>query len=192
MKLRKLRTILNEPNYLLYLVGDVLRVERADRVAIISMNIQTLKMVYGLAPPEEDAEKAMKGYVNVEFIWYTLKSMIADESIREIINGFDDIEEPYPIYSFSNGRVIKSSTDRICNSNITKEGFLIEGNWFPSREEALSNALTQCEWDIRRAEGQISSLKNEIQKTEIKHSKQFILKNYLIEKLKEEKEIGFD
>ncbi len=128
MKLRLLKKLLGDTGYTLTNRRTAIFVGGAMCADIISLDIETLTLKCGVDPFNK-GRKSLNN-VSLEYIWDRLSDMIKTGEIKDIISGNDQIENPLPVYTVENGKLIKTFTDKYGWPGITVEGYEMHDNTY--------------------------------------------------------------
>lgn len=132
-----------------------------------------------------DGRKCLEGKINEKgdnellFIWDKLHELIASGQIQDIINGKDEIENPLPLYTIEDGKVIASLTDKYEYPNTDNDGVLIYKNThFPTREQAIQYGIESYKEDRLYALVRVEEKEKELLKAKAKLSEiEFYIQN---------------
>jgi len=106
----------------------------------------------------EDNEKLL-------FIWDKFHEIIETGQINDIINGTDEIENPLPVWTFEDGKLIETHTDEYGWPNTTFDGYVMyENTHFPTKKEAIEKAIVECEIGVKWVSESIEELEEKIVK----------------------------
>lgn len=177
MKARLLKKLLNNTGYSVSNNREYIAVGSPLCHDLISVNKETLKIKYALDTFREGRkcfEETSRQSEKTEllFIWDKLHELVASGEIHDIINGKDEIENPLPIFTVEDGKLIESITDKYGYPNTDDNGIcMYENTHFPTKEQAIKYGISESkageEWALRR----IKELENDLAKTKVKASK---------------------
>ncbi len=139
---------------------------------LISVNKKTLKIKYALDTWNEGRKSLERvggrvggSKVELLFIWDKLQELINSEQILDIINGDDVIENPLPVYTVENGKLIETFTDAYGYPNKTISGELMYDNcYFNNRLDAIKYGIDGCESDYKDFSRRKDELEKDLQK----------------------------
>lgn len=168
MKARLLTKILNNTGYTVNNNENYIAVGSPYCHDLISVDKKTLKVKYALDTWHE-GRKALEGRENSKgecellFIWDKLHELISNGEIYDIINGNDKIENPLPVFTCDDGKLIETFTDEYGYPNTTISGeVMYENTYFKTRDAAIKYGIEDCNYAIksyeRREEELISKL----------------------------------
>lgn len=161
MKARKLKEILNTQRPIQE-IADKICIGSYYVTDLIAINKKTLKLTYALDTFHE-GRKALKSK-ELEDIWDKLEKMIEDNSIKEIIDNNDPIENMKEFYYFDsvNNNIIKSYTDNRCWPNVDYTGKLIYDNTsFDTYDECKEYAINDLIKQLHYVQDRLNRLNKE-------------------------------
>jgi len=171
MKARLLTKLLNDTKYTVNNNRDYIAVGSPMCHDLISVDKKTLKIRYGLDTFLE-GRKSLEGKTNAELasIWDKLHELIENGQIKDIIDGVDEIENPLPVFTIEDGKLVETCTDKYGYPNTTISGeIMYENTHFKTREEAIKHGIEEYEAGVRimsrrlkELEEDVSKVKNEI------------------------------
>jgi hypothetical protein len=165
MKIRELKKIIPFSTYTVHNSEGKLCVGSSLCSDLISLNIETKELKYALDTWRE-GRKSIK-YEPLEIIWDRLEELINNGEIDYYLEGEDEIENPLPVFSFSNGTLIKTTTDEYGWPNITSDGTLMYDNTFFKTEiDAIEYGIKETKISIRFSKEKYERLKSEIESVE--------------------------
>lgn len=181
MKARLLKKILNNTRYDVHDKEDKICIGSTLCSDLISVDKKTLNVKYALDTFREGRkcfEETNRQSENTEllFIWDKLHELIKNGEINDIINENDILENPLPIYTIKDGKLIETFTDCYGYPNVTISGeIMYENKFFKNKEEAINNGIKECEYYAKHLndkinEFEINILKNKEQITEINNN----------------------
>jgi hypothetical protein len=157
MKARLLKKLLNDTGYAISNNRDFIAVGSPLCHNLISVNKETLKVKYALDAFRE-GRKYLEGKSNSKakmnfylfgenellFIWDKLHELIESGQIQEIINGKDEIENPLPVFTVIDGKLVESVTDKYGWPNTDDNGIcMYENTHFPTAKEAIEYGISE-------------------------------------------------
>jgi hypothetical protein len=177
MKARLLKKILNNTGYAVSNHREYIAVGSPLCHDLISVNKETLKLKYALDTWRE-GRKSLEGKSNEEgenellFIWDKLAELIASGEIQNIINGKDEIENPLPVFSVEDGKIVESITDEYGWPNTDDNGIcMYENTHFPAKEQAIKYGLSEYKAglsmildNVKEKEKELSKAKERVEK----------------------------
>lgn len=147
MKARLLKQLLNNTGYQVSNNRDYIAVGSQLCHDLISVNKETLKVKYALDTFREGRkclESKSNGKAGNEllFIWDKLHELIEKGQIHDIINGKDVIENPLPVFTVEEGRLVESVTDKYGWPNTDDNGIcMYENSHFPTAKQAIEYGI---------------------------------------------------
>lgn len=163
MKARKLNKILNNPGYIIADYGEYIGIGSSMCHDLIKLDEETLNIKYALDTFRE-GRKALKN-VTLLFIWDTLIELIENGEIEDILFENDEMENPLPVYTFEDGELVKSFTDKYGWPNTTFDGKLMYNNThFKTPAEAIEQGIKEYTASLEWAEKSKSQKENELHK----------------------------
>ena len=149
MKARLLKKILNDPGYAVSNNRDYIAVGSPLCHDLFSVNKETLKIKYALDTFrdgrkcfEETSRQSEK--TELLFIWDKLHELVENGQIQKIINGKDEIENPLPVFTVDDGKLIESVTDKYGWPNTDDDGIcMYENTHFPTAKQAIEYGITE-------------------------------------------------
>jgi len=173
MKARLLKELLNNTMYSVSNNREYIAVGSPLCHDLISVNKKTLKVKYALDTFRE-GRKCLEGKSNQEllFIWDKLHELIESGQIKDIINGKDEIENPLPVFTVEDGKLIESVTDAYGWPNTDNDGVCMHDNThFPTAEKAIEYGINEYNAgvsitlrSIEELEVEMSRIKNRLEK----------------------------
>lgn len=181
MKARLLKKILNNTGYNVHNKPDKICVGSPLCHDLISVDKKTLNLRYALDYSRKGRESLLnksdsKGENELLFIWDKLQELIDNNEIHDIINGNDILENPLPIYTVEDGKLIETFTDCYGYPNVTISGeIMYENTFFKTKEEAIKDGIEECEYYVKHLndkinEFEINILKNKEQITQLNNN----------------------
>lgn len=160
MKARLLKKLLNDTGYSVSNHKNYIAVGSPLCHDLMTVDKKTLKVKYALDILHE-GRKCLenKDYPELLFIWDKLHELIATGEIQDIINGNDVIENPLPVWTFEDGKLIESHTDKYGWPNTTYEGYtMYENTYFDTKEKAIEKGLSEYTYGLKHRIEQMSEL----------------------------------
>lgn len=172
MKARLLKKILNNTEYIINNNEDYIAVGSPYCHCLINVDKKTLQLKYALDAFRE-GRKSINDE-NLEFIWDKLQELIDNGQIKDIIEGQDEIENPLPVFTIDEFKIVESTTDKYGWPNSTINGDLMYDNtYFKTKEEAaeygIRNHNVALQWykeSLKETKEKVMQLKNDILKYE--------------------------
>ena len=142
MKARLLKKLLNDTKYAVSNYREYIAVGSPMCHDLISVNKETLKVKYALDTFRE-GRKSIKSE-ELGFIWDKLHELIENGQIHDIINGKDEIENPLPVFTVTDGKLVESVTDAYGWPNTDDDGIcMYENTHFPTKEQAIEYGIKE-------------------------------------------------
>ena len=166
MKARKLKQLLNNTRYIISNNRDYIAIGSGMCHNLISVNKETLELKCAL-DYKGVGRDSLIGSRNAEliFIWDKLQELIQTGEILDIINGRDIIENPLPIFTVRDGRLIESVTDAYDWPNVDDNGELMYDNThFKTKKEALEYGIKDNEAGVKMSSDRVLGLREEVNK----------------------------
>ena len=166
MKARLLKKMMNDSGYYANDHSEYIAMGSPLCHDLISVNKKTLKVRYALDTFHE-GRKSLEGRTNDEllFIWDKFHELIASGQIHEIINGNDEIENPLTVWTFEDGKLIETFTDKYGWPNTTFDGkVMYENTHFKTKKEAIDKGIIEYEAGVSLAERRVKELEEDLQK----------------------------
>lgn len=154
MKVRKLRKLLNDTNYIIQETDGKICIGSAYIHNIITIYKDTLKI------KADD----IRGFEELNRIYEKCKELIENGEMRDIANGNDDITDMQPVFIFDSWEgVICSYTDNMEWPNTDHTGRLLyENTSFKTRKEAVKYGIKEMKYilerDVKQLEDKIRDL----------------------------------
>ena len=169
MKARLLRKMLLDTKYTVNNNDDYIAVGSPLCHNLISVDKKTLKIKYALDTFNE-GRKSIK-HAELEFIWDRLQELIDSGEIKNIIEGRDEIENPLPVFTVRDGKLVKSFTDQYGWPNITDDGYIMyENTHFKTEIEAINYGISEYEAGAKMVQRTIDERRKELKQFEERRS----------------------
>ena len=164
MKARLLTKILNDTKYTVNNNEDYIAVGSPLCHNLISVDKTTLKIKYALDTWHEGRKSLTKRDTEeLLFIWDKLQELIDNGQIKDIIEGVDKIENPLPVYTVDDGKLIATFTDQYGWPNTTINGeMMYENTHFKISIEAIKYGIADCEAGLKLSEQRLSEVEKEL------------------------------
>lgn len=178
MKARLLTKLLNDTRYTVNNNSNYIAVGSPLCHDLISVDKKTLKIKYALDTWKKGRE-SLTDRTNDEllFIWDKLQELIDNGEIHDIIEGEDEIENPLPIFTVYDGKLIESVTDKYGWPNTTIDGYIMyENTYFPTKEQAIKYGVRECESTLKYAITRLEEVGVEVKRIQERIDK---YKNYI-------------
>jgi hypothetical protein len=164
MKARLLKKLLNNTGYNVAYYDTYIGIGSPLCHDLIKVTIPGFNVIYALDTFRQ-GRKALEQKSELLFIWDKLLELIQSGEINTILDGDDELENPLPVYTVTQGKFFASTTDAYGWPNVTKEGYMIYNNsHFDNPIDALNYGIEQLEY---KEENSISALKDLNEKREI-------------------------
>lgn len=165
MKARLLTKLLNNTGYNVNNNRDYIAVGSPLCHDLISVNKKTLKVEYALDTFHEGRKcLERKDTTELLFIWDKLHELVESGEIKDIIEGNDEIENPLPVYTVDEGKLIETFTDKYGWPNKTIEGeTMYENTYFKTRGEAIKYGIKEAEVGIKQDTQRQKELENKLE-----------------------------
>lgn len=169
MKARLLKKILNNTGYIINNNDDYIAVGSPLCHNLISVNKKTLKLRYALDTWHEGRNSLRSE--ELLFIWDKLQELINNGEIKNIIEGQDEIENPLPVFTVRDGKVVKSFTDQYGWPNITIDGDeMYDNTWFKTELEAINYGIQEYKAGMNMVQRTIDERRKELREFEERRS----------------------
>jgi len=168
MKARLLKKLLNDTKYSVHNNKECICIGSPLCPDLINVNKESLRIKYTL-DTWNAGKQSVEGRANGEllFIWNRVEELIENKEILEIINGDDEIENPLPVFSYEEGEIKESFTDKYGYPNITHSGYIMYNNThFKTRMEAIEYGISDEEAYVRLRERDLIDYRKKITKLE--------------------------
>jgi len=166
MKARLLKKLLNNTGYTVNNQTECIAVGSPMCSDLISVDKKTLRIRYALDTFHE-GRKSLENKTNTEllFIWDKLQGLIDSGEIHDIINGNDEIENPLPVWTFEDGKLIETYTDKYGYPNTTVDGHIMyENTHFKKRQDAIKKAISEYSASVNHHSVRVKELECDLQK----------------------------
>lgn len=177
MKARLLKKLLNDTNYAVSNNRDYIAVGSPLCHDLISVNKETMQVKYALDTFRE-GRKCFEGTsrqsekTELLFIWDKLHELIKSGQIQEIINGKDEIENPLPVFTVKDGKLVESFTDEYGWPNTDNNGICMYDNThFKTKEEAIKYGIEDAVAGIKIFNRRIKDLEEDLTKAKLEVQK---------------------
>jgi len=170
MKARLLKKLLNNTGYSVSNHRDYIAVGSPLCHDLISVNKETLKVKYALDTFREgrkclEGKSNSKGENELLFIWDKLHELIENGQIQEIITGKDEIENPLPVFTVENGKLVENVTDEYGWPNTDDDGICMYDNThFPTAKKAIEYGISKYKAGKENTLRRIEDLENDLSK----------------------------
>lgn len=165
MKVKKLRKLLNDTEYIISNRKDYIAVGSEYVHDLISVDKETLKIRYALDTYNE-GRKALR-HAELVRIWDKLQELINNGEIHDIINNNDEITNPLPVYFIDNGELIETFTEKYGWPNTTIDGTIMHDNvFYRTKKEAIEHGIRESEYYCEYKKESLADLKERVRYTE--------------------------
>jgi len=169
MKARLLTKILNNTGYTVNNNTDYIAVGSPLCHNLISVDKKTLKLKYALDIWNKGRESIDDD--ELLFIWDKLQELIDSGQIKYLIEGVDVIENPLPVYTVEDGKLIETFTDRYGWPNVTINGdIMYENTYFKTKLEAIEYGIKEYEAGMKMVQNTIDERRKELKEMEERRS----------------------
>lgn len=172
MKAKLLKKLLNDTGYIVHQRDDKVCVGSPMCSDLISFSTKDFKLKYALDTWNE-GRKALEGKTNSKgenellFIYDKLQELIKTGEIQNIINGNDELENPLPVFTVDDGKLIRTFTDAYGWPNTTIEGELMyENTFFKTEKEAVEYGIRDCKGYLEMLEERKAEIQKQLQDKE--------------------------
>ena len=170
MKARLLKKLLNDTGYSVSNNDEYIAVGSPMCHDLISVNKETLKVKYALDTFrdgrkcfEETSRQSEKS--ELLFIWDKLHELIENGQIQDIINGKDEIENPLPVFTVDDGKLVESVTDKYGWPNTDDNGIcMYENTHFPTAKQAIEYGISEYKAGEENTLRRIKELEDDLSK----------------------------
>lgn len=166
MKARELKKILNNTRYTVAFYGSYIGIGSPLCHDLIKLDISTNKITYGLDTFHKG--RSSIGSVELTFIWDKLHELVETGAISEIIKGNDVIDNPLPVYTVRDGRLVCTVTDAYGWPNVTVEGYMMHDNdYFETAAGAIEYGIKEFEARSYHLSERLKELQSECSRVEL-------------------------
>lgn len=131
---------------------------------LISVDKKTLSISYAL---DYSGRSALIGKENktLLFIWDKFQELIDSGQIHDIINGNDEIENPLTVWTFEDGKLVETFTDKYGWPNTTYDGkTMFENTYFKTRKEAIEKGLIEYKAGVSLTQSMVNESEERLTK----------------------------
>ena len=169
MKARLLKHILNDTKYSVSNDTDKICVGSSLCHDLISINKKTLKLRYALNQNGDIRGDTYDRNDELLFIWDKLQELIDSGEINAIITEDDVLENPLPVFTYSQGELISTFTDEYGWPNTTISGeMMYNNNWFKTKREAIEYGIKEEAYCIESFKEQVRQKKKEFRERKLR------------------------
>lgn len=162
MKARLLKKILNDTEYCVNNNREYIAVGSPICHKLISVDKKTLQIKYALDTFHQGRESLRNP--ELVFIWDKLTELIASGEIKDIIEGDDVIETPLTVWTFEDGKLIETHTDKYGYPNTTFDGFIMyENTHFLIKQDAIKKGIREYQAAIEAFERMVAQNKKKLE-----------------------------
>lgn len=163
MKARLLKKLLNDTGYSVSNNDKYIAVGSPMCHDLISVNKETLQVKYALDTFRE-GRKSIKSE-ELGFILDKLHELVENGQIHDIINGKDEIENPLPVFTVDDGKLIESVTDKYGWPNTDDNGIcMYENTHFPTAKQAIEYGISKYKAGEENTLRRIKELEEDLSK----------------------------
>lgn len=163
MKARLLKKLLNNTGYAISNHDEYIAVGSPLCHDLITVNKETLNIKYALDTFREGRKALEKRNEELLFIWDTLHELVKTGQMHDIINGKDEIENPLPVFTVDDGKLIESVTDFYGWPNTDDNGVcMYENSHFPTAEQAIEYGIKEYQCAEKLTVQRISELEKDL------------------------------
>ena len=153
MQARKLKKLL-DTGYIVQNCGEYAAIGSPYIHDIIKIDKQTLKI-------EVDRHILLND--KMENLIAKIKELRENGTLRDILNGKDEITEPLPVFMYRGDQIVESKTDSYEWPNTDDDGYLLyENTTFKTREECLAYAIRDLSYSFKSISEQLDQAKEEV------------------------------
>ena len=171
MQARKLRKLLNDTKYTVGNYGDYIAIGSPLCHDLIKVN----KSDYGFKLALDTFNKGRSSLSRNEeltFIYDKLKELALSGELREIIDGDDVLDNPLPVFTVTDGKLVSTFTDEYGWPNTTIDGTMMYDNtYFKTAKKAIQYGIREsdasiqiCSQTLADMEEKVNNFKARIQK----------------------------
>ena len=166
MKARKLKQLLNNTEYIVSNHKEYIAIGSGMCHNLISVDKETLKLKYALDIRGIGRDNLLGWrFTELAFIWDKLHELIESGEIIDIIEGKDVIENPLPVFTVHDGRLIESVTDSYDWPSVDDNGVLMYDNThFKTKKEALEYGIKDNEAGVKMSYDRFWEIQEEMNK----------------------------
>ncbi len=167
MKARLLKKLLNNTGYSISNNKDYIAVGSPLCHDLISVNKETLNLKYALDTFRKGRESlASESKSELLFIWDTLAELIRTGDIQDIIYGKDEIENPLPVFTVRDGKLVESITDKYGWPNTDDDGIcMYDNSHFPTKKQAIQYGIKEYKAGLSMAEERVTEAEQKLKKS---------------------------
>ncbi len=181
MKARLLKKLLDDTGYAISNHHEYIAVGSPLCHDLISVNKKTLKLRYALdafnegrAALQKDSQKELL------FIWDKLAELIDSGQIHEVMNGRDEIENPLPVFTVTDGELVGSITDAYGWPNTDDNGIcMYENTHFPTKGPAIQYGVIEYTAGMEQTQRRINEIEEDLAKFKERFKKYSMYVNHL-------------
>ena len=164
MKARLLKRLLNNTGYIVNNERDYIAVGSPMCHDLISVNKKTLRLAYALDTFHKGRESlAREGQKELLFIWDKLQELIDNGEIVDIINGDDGIINLLPVYTYGEGVLIETFTDKYGYPNTDIAGnIMYENRYYKEKIKAIESGQSEYEAGVRLSKRRVEELEAQL------------------------------
>ncbi len=142
MKARKLKEILNNTRYIIGDYGEYIGVGSSMCHKLINIDKKSLEIKYAL--DYNNSGRAAINHEELLFIWDKLNELIENGILLCLIQGKDVLENPLPVFTIKDGKLIEESCEEYGWPNTTDNGCVMYDNtYFKTKIEAIEYGIKE-------------------------------------------------
>ncbi len=158
MQARKLRKLLNDTKYTVGNYGDYIAIGSPLCHDLIKVN----KSDYGFKLALDtfnQGRASLDRNEELTFIYDKLKELALSGELREIIDGDDVLDNPLPVFTVSDGKLVSTLTDKYGWPNTTIDGTIMHDNtYFKTAKQAIKYGIRETEAGIEACSRSLSEI----------------------------------
>jgi hypothetical protein len=162
MQARKLKALLNNTGYTVAFYDTCIGIGSPLCHDLIRLDVEDGKLKYALDTWRKGRESVLH-HKELTFIWDKLHELVASGEMENIIKGQDEIENPLPVYTVRNGKLISTFTDAYGWPNTTIDGYMMHDNtYFKTVGEAVEYGIEEYEYRVKNIEERIAEVEENL------------------------------
>lgn len=162
MQARKLKALLNNTGYTVAFYDTYIGIGGPLCHDLIRLDIENGNIKYALDTWRKGRESVLH-HEELTFIWDKLQELVDSGDINDIINNNDVIENPLPVYTVKDGKLLCTTTDAYGWPNTTVEGYMMHDNdYFKTIGEAVEYGIKEYEYRAKGMEERIEEVEKEL------------------------------
>lgn len=169
MQARKLKALLNNTSYTVAFYGEYIGIGSPLCHDLIKVTIPEFNITYALDSYSRKGRMAVGHNEELYFIWGKLQELIDSGELKGIVEGNDVIENPLPVYTVREGKLLCTTTDAYGWPNVTVEGYLMHDNdYFKTTSEALEYGIKEYEYTVQSVEERIAEVEKDLDRLKLR------------------------